>query len=178
MRPCTWEFLAAEAATLPGRIGITFVPGKRDNRWSRDLELHVMRLRREYAAPVLVSLIEDHDLDLLGSATRGTCHPTRPRGHPISDPGRLVPASMEGLIGLVATVLGRAQSDRTVVAHCRGGLGRTGLVAARCLAGLGAAPNRAIAEVRRVRPGAVETREQESYVSRFVRVWSIRRAYS
>lgn len=51
-----------------------------------------------------------------------------------------------------------------VVMHCRGGLGRTGLVAARLLVEEGMPPDEAIALVRRVRPGSIETWEQESYI--------------
>ena len=51
-----------------------------------------------------------------------------------------------------------------VVVHCRGGLGRTGLVAARLLIELGEHPPAALRRVRAARPGAVETHEQERYV--------------
>lgn len=50
--------------------------------------------------------------------------------------------------------------------HCRAGLGRTGTVAARLLVEHGARPADAIALVRTVRPGSIETVEQESYVLR------------
>ena len=52
----------------------------------------------------------------------------------------------------------------SVVVHCRGGLGRTGLVAARLLVELGESPVSALVRVRAARPGAVETVEQEKYV--------------
>lgn len=51
-----------------------------------------------------------------------------------------------------------------LVIHCKGGLGRTGVVAARLLIELGEKPNDALARVRAARPGAVETPEQEDYV--------------
>jgi ADP-ribosyl-[dinitrogen reductase] hydrolase len=51
-----------------------------------------------------------------------------------------------------------------VLVHCRGGLGRAGTIAARLLVELGIAPPKAIANVRAVRPGAIETREQEEFV--------------
>jgi ADP-ribosyl-[dinitrogen reductase] hydrolase len=56
----------------------------------------------------------------------------------------------------------RRRSD--VVVHCRGGLGRAGIIAARLLAELGMEPTKAIACVRAVRPGAIETRDQEEFV--------------
>jgi len=48
--------------------------------------------------------------------------------------------------------------------HCRGGLGRSGMIAARMLVELGTPADEAIARVRSARPGAVETSEQVAYV--------------
>jgi atypical dual specificity phosphatase len=49
--------------------------------------------------------------------------------------------------------------------HCRAGLGRTGTVVAAWLVRRGRSAADAIAEVRRIRPGSVETREQEQAVA-------------
>ncbi len=51
-----------------------------------------------------------------------------------------------------------------IVLHCRGGLGRTGTIAARLLVEFGMTPREAIAKVRIARPGAIQTREQEECV--------------
>ena len=56
------------------------------------------------------------------------------------------------------------RSGRDVLVHCRGGLGRAGTMAARLLIELGMEPATAIRQVRAVRPGAIETLEQEKYV--------------
>jgi len=50
--------------------------------------------------------------------------------------------------------------------HCYAGLGRTGTIAARILVEHGARPDAAIALVRKIRPGSIETLEQERYVLR------------
>ena len=55
-------------------------------------------------------------------------------------------------------------ADRAVAIHCRMGLGRTGMAAALLLVERGTTPEEAIATVRRVRPGAIETRAQEALV--------------
>ena len=60
--------------------------------------------------------------------------------------------------------ISRVRHGQSLVVHCRGGLGRTGLISARLLIELGESPARALARVRAARPGAVETREQETYV--------------
>lgn len=54
-----------------------------------------------------------------------------------------------------------------VAVHCGAGLGRTGTVCAAWLAAHGWKPDDAVREVRRRRPGSVETAEQEQAVRRF-----------
>jgi ADP-ribosyl-[dinitrogen reductase] hydrolase len=57
----------------------------------------------------------------------------------------------------------RLRAGFDVLVHCKGGLGRAGLVATRLLIDLGWAPGDALATVRAARPGAVETAEQAGY---------------
>ena len=56
------------------------------------------------------------------------------------------------------------RDGRDVVVHCRGGLGRAGTIASRLLIEFGMNPEAAMREVRKVRPGAIETSAQENYV--------------
>ena len=58
----------------------------------------------------------------------------------------------------------RLAAGERVLVHCKGGLGRTGLVAARLLVEFGVAPADAVARVRAARPGAIETERQLAYV--------------
>ena len=52
-----------------------------------------------------------------------------------------------------------------ILIHCKGGLGRSGMIAARLLVELGTMTSEeAIRRVRVSRPGAIETREQERHV--------------
>ncbi|MDP9479301.1 MAG: ADP-ribosylglycohydrolase family protein, partial [Actinomycetota bacterium] len=62
------------------------------------------------------------------------------------------------------------------MAHCRGGLGRTGTVAASMLVALGRDADEAIALVRKVRRSqdAVQTRGQQEYVRSFGEKWRAR----
>jgi ADP-ribosyl-[dinitrogen reductase] hydrolase len=58
----------------------------------------------------------------------------------------------------------RLDAGERILIHCRGGLGRTGLVAGRILVERGVIPRDAILMVRAARPHAIETAAQERYV--------------
>ena len=51
-----------------------------------------------------------------------------------------------------------------VLLHCRGGLGRTGVVAARLMMEFGVPVEDAVSTVREARPGTIETSVQERYL--------------
>ncbi|MFZ2417366.1 MAG: tyrosine-protein phosphatase [Smithellaceae bacterium] len=53
---------------------------------------------------------------------------------------------------------------RKILIHCRGGIDRTGTVAAQLLVELGMPHEKAIKAVRAARYGTIETRDQERYV--------------
>ena len=61
------------------------------------------------------------------------------------------------------------REGRRIFLHCKGGLGRTGTIAARLLreAGIGAAE--AITQVRLARPKTIETAQQARYVHAYTR---------
>ena len=63
-----------------------------------------------------------------------------------------------------ALLLAALEAGQKIFIHCRGGLGRTGTLAARLLMARGLAAEDAIREVRAARPGAIETAEQEEYL--------------
>jgi protein-tyrosine phosphatase len=55
-------------------------------------------------------------------------------------------------------------NGKDILVHCKGGLGRAGMLAARLLVELGMDPEVAIHAVRRVRKGAIETPAQLALV--------------
>ena len=154
-----------------GRIGITFCPGKKDDNsmsgpWDRDLSLDVEAIKK-WGATVVLTLVEQHELELLEVAELGTM--VRDSGMewihlPIRDvsvPSALFESEWRSSGEFIRSLL-RNRFD--VVVHCRGGLGRAGSIAARLLVELGETPEKAIDAVRAVRPGAIETEEQEALV--------------
>jgi len=163
--PIRVAFVPGHVTGLPGRIGMTLAPGKRDGNWQRDLDLDLGRLREVFHTDLLVSLIEAEERNMLGLKAL----PERARAHglelaelPIED-GQ-VPESRADLDAMVLRMLDAAATGRNVVAHCRGGLGRAGTLVAACLCARGAPAEAAMQTVRRVRPGAIETAEQEALI--------------
>jgi protein-tyrosine phosphatase len=156
-----------------GRLGLTFAPGKRNDsygayRWERDLELDLDRMRETYGIEVVVTLLEDEEMEWMGIGDLGG--QVERRGmewlwFPIEDLG--VPPGEQFLefLGFAGGVIERLEAGRGVAVHCRGGLGRAGMVGA-CLLGLkGIEAREAIRCVRRARgESAVEMPGQEEYV--------------
>lgn len=58
----------------------------------------------------------------------------------------------------------RLDAGERVLVHCRGGRGRSGMIAAALLIDAGISPDGAIMAARDVRPGAIETSGQETWL--------------
>jgi atypical dual specificity phosphatase len=69
----------------------------------------------------------------------------------------------------VAAIEQTVASERKVAVHCGGGLGRTGTLLACYLVKGGLNPSEAIARMRAVRPGSVETPAQEAAIEDYSR---------
>jgi protein-tyrosine phosphatase len=168
--PICVNFLAPEDTGVAGAIGLTIAPGKHDGFTARDLDADLERLRDEYKCDVLVSLMEPEEYEWLGIAglfERAAGLGIEVVRFPIEDASAPRPREMPDFVQLIAGIVAAARAGRTVVIHCRGGLGRTGTVAAACLVALGHAPWDSIERVRLARPGAVETVVQERWVEAF-----------
>lgn len=159
---------------LAGAVGMTIAPGKKTASlfgppWRRDLATDLDRLVKVYGIDVLVCLVEDHELLGLGiprlvaeAESRGmTVHRL-----PIRDVD--VPDRMAPVRDLVATIADHARAGRSVVIHCRGGLGRAGTIAGCFLVDQGLTPDAAVETLHEVRsPNSPETYEQEDFIVRY-----------
>jgi ADP-ribosyl-[dinitrogen reductase] hydrolase len=154
-----------------GLLGLTFCPGKHGDSlngapWARDLDTD-LRALREWGAGLILTLIEPHEFDLLRVPDLGALVQAQGMSWahlPIRDVD--VPASpfLSGWPAVRAELLSRLDAGERVIVHCRGGLGRAGLVAAILLIETGLPAEGAIRMVRAARPGAIETAAQERYV--------------
>jgi ADP-ribosyl-[dinitrogen reductase] hydrolase len=168
------QIAAVRPDGLQGRIGVTLCPGKKDpyGGWDRDLDLDLDLIQR-WGAATVVTLLEDIELRSLEVTSIGDATRRRQMDWihlPIKDvsvPGVAFEREWE-VAG--ESLRARLRSGFDVLIHCRGGLGRGGLVAARLLIELGSKPEDAIGKVRRARPGAIETTDQEKYVRATKRV--------
>jgi protein-tyrosine phosphatase len=180
--PIEVNWIEPGAHTGSGRLGLTYAPGKCGRapasgiEWRRDLSSDLERLREQHGTDVLVSLMESFEYDDL--LIPSLFEEARARGieviHlPIVDGQVPRPEQAVALAELVARVRRALGAGDTVVIHCRGGQGRTGLVAAVLLTTYGHDPGTAIATVRRAQPKAVESAAQQAYVEAYAAARSV-----
>ncbi|MCC6469085.1 MAG: dual specificity protein phosphatase family protein [Alphaproteobacteria bacterium] len=139
-----------------GTIGLSAFP-----------QLHELQDFRFWRVTALVTLVEQRELMFLGSKDLGKMVASAGLAWhhlPVPDMGEPDQA-FEQLWAKSGPVLRKTlRSGGKIIVHCRAGLGRTGMIAARLLVELGMAPDQAIAAVRTARPGSIETAEQEEHV--------------
>ncbi len=167
--------LRIDSVTVPrhgGRIGMTLCPGKIQRGaltgdWRRDLGADLAVIEG-WGTKALVTLMEPPELARYGVASLSQrLAPTIQHYQlPIMD-GSIPSATWEEHWRVVGPELRTLlTSGQRIVVHCRGGLGRTGLVVAKLLVELGVPSEQAIGMVRKARPGAIENAKQEEYIRR------------
>lgn len=75
---------------------------------------------------------------------------------PIEDYGTPAASQMEKWRDLSQCLQQHLDDDRKILIHCYAGIGRSGMVALRLMVERGADPIEALAQIRHIRPGAVE----------------------
>ena len=154
-----------------GKIGVGICPGHsaRKDIGIRDLKLDLMAIKK-WDAAVVLTLLTDDEFNVLGVPNLGTEVQNLEMEWfhlPIED--GTAPRSSEFLllIEMLSVLIARLKLNKNIFIHCRGGIGRSGLIACQILKGLGVSPPDALSIIRSSRPGAVENRQQEDFVLNF-----------
>lgn len=147
-----------------GLIGLVHCPGRN----GRDLAADLAAIEAWHAR-VVVTLIEAGEFARLGVADLDArMRQRRFIWHHVPIPD-MQPPDAAGVAAWSIAEPDLAEALRRgerVLLHCAAGLGRTGMMAARLLVDqIGCTPDAAIATVRAHRPGAIETTEQEAFVT-------------
>src|SRR6266852_3083596 len=130
----------------PGRLAIS--PRPRGGEWLED----EIRAWSQSGTDVVVSLLtrdEMTDLDLSNEAELCRASNISFISFPIEDLG--VPASRGDALNLITEVECLLVEGHNIVIHCRGGIGRSGLLAASLLVSSGIEPEEAIRRVSAAR---------------------------
>jgi protein-tyrosine phosphatase len=134
--------------------------------WHRNLDIDVDAIRK-CGAHLVLTLVEANELKQLRVTELGAA--VRARGMqwvhlPIKDYDTPSPSFERKWVKHGANIRQLLRNGSDIVVHCKGGLGRAGMIAARLLVELGVQPDRAILSVRAVRKGAIQTPDQEDVV--------------
>lgn len=169
------QIAQVRASPAHGRIGITFCPGKRDlfahtGAWERDLAIDLEAIAA-WGTKLVLTLVETEELKALKVPHLGVEVQNRGiewRHLPIADYSVPTEAFEQQWVTQGCEIREMLRNGDDVLVHCKGGMGRAGMIAARLLVELGMDPEEAIRTVRRVRKGAIETPSQLALVRRTV----------
>jgi atypical dual specificity phosphatase len=146
---------------MPAPQGFSWIDKPLLAALARPSSLEEMHWLRTQGIEVLLSLTEDRPRrDWVEQANLLVFH------EPLED---MEAPSQDQLDRSVSAILRATERGMGVAVHCGAGLGRTGTVLAAYLVAKGQTASNAIAKVRRLRPGSVETDEQVAAVELYAR---------
>lgn len=156
----------------PASLLLTHLPGRNHTDgqgrvWSRDLEKDLEALK-SWGADAVICLVEPPEFMEMGvpDYVQGLHNHSLTLFHlPIRDMSTPGKAFEDAWVRQAEELNELMSVSSHIVVHCAAGLGRTGMFCAKMLVLTGWSPEDAIEKVRSIRPGAIETREQERYVS-------------
>jgi ADP-ribosyl-[dinitrogen reductase] hydrolase len=161
-----------------GYVGMTLCPGKHGESldrlppWKRDLDKDIRAIIDQGADGVL-TVMEPGEMAELEVADLGGRIAARGLSWwrlEVPDGGVLHAGQHAQWDAMRRALASFILAGKNLVIHCRGGLGRTGTMAAALLMDLADMnPGEALARVRQARPGTVETPLQEAFIQNYRR---------
>jgi ADP-ribosyl-[dinitrogen reductase] hydrolase len=169
-----------ELPILNGGLGMSFCAGKKDVGdfsgivWERDLETDALAIAN-WGATTWLNLMEDSDIKRVSLDPMIFKNTIENLGikylhFPIVDAGVPTEADEKRWQEEISPfVLNELTQGKKVFVHCKGGLGRTGIIAARILfdADVLNDADEIMRIVRTARSGAIENRIQEEWIRKF-----------
>ena len=144
------------------RLGLCRLPGRSD-----DLAGDVSAIR-DWKPAIVVSMTEAAEMAESGSGDLPALLAATGidwRHFPVVDFGVPEVEVLPQWTALSAALHARLDAGEGVLLHCRGGLGRSGMIALRLLVERGEGAEVALARLRVARPGAVETEAQAGWAA-------------
>ena len=155
---------------MDGIIGVTSCPGMKDETACLDLYeeklMNDLQTIRNWGAVAVVTLLDDLEIRILGASDLPNTAdwlnllwfhlPIGNRGLPGPNFEELWEVAGPRLCQLL-------REGKRIVVHCKEGIGRSALIAARLLIELGIPAEKAIKVVRKVKPESLQLYSQEKY---------------
>ena len=159
------------AGPWTGRLAISARP--RGGDW---LEDEVAKWRKSGIDVVTSLLTAEEELELNLEREREICEAAGLRFHSLPITDRSIPESDAEAVRLVEALQSELNGGKTVVIHCRQGIGRAGLVAAALLIERGVDPEEAIRRISEAREVPIpETPAQRRWIDSFAIAVALRR---
>ena len=155
---------------LNQKIGISHCPGKLSPKIGSSMQLHLdLKSLKKQRVHCIVTLVDDSeivDLGIKNFSDSISKFNFRHYREIIKD--RSIPSvdQSDNIKALLKNIRNQISLEKNVLVHCNAGLGRSGLIAALLVKTIGVFPD-SISHIRRYRPGAIETKEQEGFINMF-----------
>ena len=163
------NFNLVKLEELNAEICLSAFPGrKKNNNFSVYLMEEFFDFLESNGFQALVSLVEVHEFDQFISYSKFEKKIGKRNFnwwfHPLRDMTAPDEIFVADFFETQSSLLEYLRSGEKIAIHCKGGLGRSGTIAALLLRHLGFSPEKSIELVRKSRPGAIETKEQEIFI--------------
>ncbi len=169
VKPLPLKIDTVSVPSLSGQIGISSCPGMKE---FSTLDLYEDRVDNDlqnicsWGATVIVTLLEAREISILGIADlpeKALAKNILWLHLPMNNIGLPDREFEEMWKWAGSRLLNFLQEGQSILIHCKEGIGRSGIIAARLLIESGIEPDSAIKSVRKARPGSLMLYSQEKY---------------